>query len=139
MLHRSTVRRARRVSTLTLVVLALGACSTTYVTEDSTTTVAATTTVPTGTPDVLLPRLVATVDQLSEAIIGDGDQKEILVEAENLWAATKNDVAATDPEGAANMEAMMTLARTAVDRTRPADADKATKFLTQLVDVHLAG
>lgn len=97
------------------------------------------TTLPTGTPAELLPRLVATVDQISEAIIDEGDQRALLAQAEALWAATQDDVAATDPEAADSMQQMMDLARVAVERIRPADADKATKFLSDLVDDHLGG
>jgi hypothetical protein len=97
------------------------------------------TTLPTGTPAELLPRLVATVDQISEAIIDEGDQRALLAEAEALWAATQADVAASDAEAAESMQRMMDLARVSVERIRPADADKATKFLGDLVDDYLAG
>ncbi len=100
---------------------------------------AGSTTLPTGTPSDLLPRLVATVNQISEAIIDEGDQRALLAEAEALWAATQADVAATDAEAAQSMQQMMDLARVAVERIRPADADKATKFLSDLVDAYLAG
>lgn len=96
------------------------------------------TTVPTGPPSDLLPRLVATVDQISEAIIDEGDQRALLAEAEALWAATQADVAATDADAAESMQQMMDLARVSVERVRPADADKATKFLGDLVDAYLA-
>jgi hypothetical protein len=97
------------------------------------------TTLPTGSPAELLPRLVATVDEISEAIIDEGDQRALLAEAEALWTAVQADVAAADPEAAESMQQMMDLARVAVERIRPADADKATKFLGDLVDDHLAG
>jgi hypothetical protein len=100
---------------------------------------AGSTTVPTGTPAELLPRLVATVDKISEAIIDEGDQRALLAEAEALWAAAQADVAATDAEAAESMQRMIDLARVAVERIRPADADKATKFLSDLVDAYLAG
>lgn len=96
------------------------------------------TTVPTGPPSDLLPRLVATVDQISEAIIDEGDQRALLAEAEALWAAIESDVAATDADAAESMQQMMDLARVSVERIRPADADKATKFLGDLVDAYLA-
>jgi hypothetical protein len=99
---------------------------------------AGSTTLPTGTPADLLPQLVATVDQISEAIIDEGDQRALLAEAEALWTAAQADVAATNADAAESMQQMMDLARVSVERVRPADADKATKFLGDLVDAYLA-
>jgi hypothetical protein len=122
-----------------VLALATAGCSATVDDGSSTAANAVSTTLPTGTPSELLPRLVSTVDQISEAIIGEGDQRALLAEAEAIWAATQPDVAEVDDRAAESMQQMMDLARVAVERVRPADADKATKFLGDLVDDHLSG
>lgn len=96
------------------------------------------TTLPAGTPAELLPRLVTTLQAVAEAIIDDADQVALLAEAEALWAASEPEVAAEDTTSAEEMEGMMDLARRAVERRRPADADKAAKFLDLLVDHYLS-
>jgi hypothetical protein len=128
-----------RVGAVAVIMLLGASCATEVVSETepvdtgASTMSAMTTTLP-GTPEVLLARLVVTLQAVSEAIIDSGDQRALLAQAEDMWAAAKPEVAANDAVAAEQMEGMMDLARTAVDRTRPADADKAAKFLGDLVE-----
>lgn len=123
-----------------LVALATGCATEVVDSGEPTSTIAATTTtLPSGPPAELLPQLVVTLRAVSEAIIDEGDQRALLAEAEGLWSAAKPEVAATDADTAEEMEGMMDIARLAVERSRPADADKAAKFLESLVDHYLEG
>jgi hypothetical protein len=114
----------------------LAACSpTTYdASLASTTSVAATTTtLPTGTAQVLLPRMLAVVQGLSAKVIsGDGDQ-QAASEVEQYWAAVKDEIGRSHPALVADFEFVVRRCRSAADRNRPADADRAYKNLVELV------
>jgi hypothetical protein len=128
--------------------LVLSACGTTTFDETvaTTTIVATTTTLPEGTADELLPRLVTGLSDLSLLIgpvpagfdRGDIDKRSRLAEIEALWAAVEREVVADDPDTADAIVRMLDLARLAVERSRPADADKAAKFVADLVRDYLA-
>lgn len=130
----------RRVAGFTMLVpvLALCACAETTVDADPTeaTTSATGATVPvvssalTGSAADLGARLVAQARALSDHIVeGDGDV-EALAELEATWTALRPDA----PEALrADFETAIDLARRAVDRRRPADADKASNNLATLV------
>jgi hypothetical protein len=129
--------------------LVFSACGTTTFDETvaTTTIVATTTTLPEGTADELLPRLVTGLSDLSLLIgpvpagfdRGDIDKRSRLAEIEALWAAVEREVVADDPDTADAIVRMLDLARLAVERSRPADADKAAKFVADLVRDYLAG
>lgn len=138
----------RRSLGLMAATLVLSACGTTTFDETvaTTTIVATTTTLPEGTADELLPRLVTGLSDLSLLIgpipagfdRGDIDKRSRLAEIEALWAAVEREVVADDPDTADAIVRMLDLARLAVERSRPADADKAAKFVADLVRDYLA-
>ena len=131
----------RSVALLAIVLVASSACApTTFDTSETTTiAVANTTTVPSGPASELLPRLAERMVQLSSYIGPDASGKtasgktELLAEIEAIWAAAETEVAATSPSSAESIGRMVDLARTAVERNRPADADKAAKFAGQVI------
>lgn len=139
------MRRTLGLVAATLVVTACGA-TTFDETVATTTIVATTTTLPEGTADELLPRLVTGLSDLSLLIgpvpagfdRGDIDKRSRLAEIEALWAAVEREVVADDPDTADAIVRMLDLARLAVERSRPADADKAAKFVADLVRDYLA-
>lgn len=118
----------------------VGCAPTTYETSASTTVVAATTTIPTGPVDELLPRLRQTMLTLSSFIGPNASgstssgKNEVLAEIEALWSAAETEVTSLSPESAESIGRMVDLARTAVERNRPADADKAAKFAGAVID-----
>ncbi len=138
----------RRSLGLVAATLVFSACGTTTFDETvaTTTIVATTTTLPEGTADELLPRLVTGLSDLSLLIgpvpagfdRGDIDKRSRLAEIEALWAAVEREVVADDPDTADAIVRMLDLARLAVERSRPADADKAAKFVADLVRDYLA-
>lgn len=125
----------------------LVACGTTTYDESAATTtvVATTTTLPEGTATELLPRLVTGLSDLSLLIgpvpegfdRGDADKRTRLAEIEALWAAVEREVVADDPDAADAIVRQLDLARLAVERSRPADADKAAKFVADVVADYL--
>lgn len=134
------------------VIAALGAAAvmsgcgaTTFDTSIASTTSGApvTVTVPSGTTDELLQSLAAAMNGLSGLIGPDSSgrtpsgKNEQLVAIEALWDAVQSDVTSSDPEAADAIGRMVALAQTAVDRNRPADADKAARFAGQVIDQYL--
>lgn len=123
------------------IVIALSSCApTTYETSATTTAVAATTTLPSGPASELLPRLSAAMLSLSSYIGPNSSgstasgKEAVLAEIEALWNAAETEVIALSPESAESIGRMVDLARTAVERNRPADADKAAKFAGTVID-----
>lgn len=137
-----TARAAAMASVLAvgLFTVLVGCAPTTYETSASTTVGAATTTIPTGPVDELLPRLRRTMLTLSSFIGPNASgsttsgKNEVLAEIEALWSAAETEVTSLSPESAESIGRMVDLARTAVERNRPADADKAAKFAGAVID-----
>lgn len=115
--------------------VALLACGTTTVDTVDTTAPASTTTstVPTGTVDELLDRLLAEVAALSERVVDNDGDDEALARAEALWEAAEADVEAARRDLLDDFAAAMQLVRRSVERRRPADADKAANNLRVLI------
>ncbi|MFT3852530.1 MAG: hypothetical protein QM733_07330 [Ilumatobacteraceae bacterium] len=120
--------------------LALSGCvGTTYDSSiPSEPTLAATTTLPSGPASDLLPRLVTTAGSLSAAITGQGDKTAITDDAQNLWNAAQQQVAAQRPELLGGFEANVAKLADAARFNRAADADKAFKNLQALTASFLA-
>ena len=101
------------------------------------------TTLPSGPASELLPRLAEAMNSLSSYIGPDQGQStppgkdRVLADIDNLWNAASTEVAATDPSAADSIGRMVDLAHTAVERNRPADADKAAKFAGQVISDYL--
>lgn len=130
----------------TLVLSACGATVFDATSSTTTTIVAPTITVPTGAATELLPRLVSTMSELSSLIGFDPsgqrrdrvDKNFRLGEIEAIWKAARREVSAADPNTADTISRLVELARQAVERNRPADADKAAKFTADAVAIYLA-
>lgn len=87
-----------------------------------------------GSAADLLPELAVEMSRLGSLIAeGDGDD-EALARIEAIWTQIRPEIETTHPELVNGIGAMIDMARTAVERTRPADADKAFSVLTDLVD-----
>jgi hypothetical protein len=144
-----TIRR-RACAGLVIAVLAWITTScgaTTYDESIATTSVVSaptSTTVPTGTTQELLGTLAVAMDGLSGLIGPDSSgrtpagKNERIVTIEALWKAVEPAVAASDAEAADAIGRMVELAKTAVERNRPADADKAARFAGQVIDKFLS-
>lgn len=133
-------------ATLTTLVIAVSvACApTTYDTSVSTSSTSApATTQPSGSVEELLRRLATAMGGLSTYIgpdqsgrtpAGKADQLALI---ESIWSAVETEVTNEDPASADSLGRMVDLARTAVERNRPADADKAARFAGQVIEEYL--
>lgn len=133
----SRAHRSNRVVSSVLLLTGLSACATTVVDTTATTTSTSTTTTtvaPTGTSE-LLTALLERIRGLSEIVVETGGQaaRDRLAEIEDLWERARPAVTATQESLVEDFERMIALCRLAVERRRPAEADKAYAFLTPLV------
>jgi hypothetical protein len=121
-----------RVAAAALAALLLGACAETTIDDGTGTTAAGvTTTAPSGSPDELLARLSTRAYLLSSAIV-EGQGQVAMDELESLWTAATAQLPRTD--FVLNVEHQLSMMRNAVERKRPADADKAARHIDTLVD-----
>jgi hypothetical protein len=125
-----------------VTLLATGCASTTYdetLATTATTAVATTTTVPTGTAAELLPRLRDEAASLSGVMIDEGDADAVAERIVALWEAAGQEVGRTRPDLVDSFDDNVALVLKAVQFSRAADADKASKNFDALVDAYLGG
>jgi hypothetical protein len=83
----------------------------------------------------LLPQLGVEMSRLSSQISEDGDEdKATVARITALWAAAHTEVEATRPDLLESFQTTVDMATSAVERNRPADADKAFSNLSRLID-----
>jgi len=140
------MKSLRPIGLLLGVLVILTGCSTTYDRTAGTTIApinASTTTLPTGTVEELLPRLVEAMLGLSSLIgpnqsgqtkSGKADQLALI---NQLWNAAETELITVDPVAAESLGRLVDLSNTAVTANHPADADKAARFAGQVVDNYL--
>jgi hypothetical protein len=136
-----TLRHPVAIGTAVLATLLITACSpTTYDSSlETTTPVAVTTTsLPIGSAAQLLPVMLTEVQGLSEKVAANKGDGETATLIEQLWAAMKPEIESARPELVKDFEFVVRRCRTAADRRRPADADRAYRNLSELVDNYLA-
>ena len=125
------------VSLVVLSLCSLAACSTTIVdTAPTTTLVAPTTVVPSGTATELFDQLQTTVGELSKAI-SDSDRamaKVKLAEIQEIWKVLQPQIADRGDQFIQDMQRIIDLAISSVERNRPADADKSLRFLSLVIE-----
>jgi hypothetical protein len=129
-------RPAATAATLLIGAFALGACSTTIDPTVTTLPAGGTTTtvfVATGTTSELLDQLVETATGLSEAIVDNEGQRDIMARIDTLWEAVRPGVEDAVPDTILEFDRAIALMHNGVDRRRPADADKALNNFRNLV------
>ncbi len=124
--------------------ITLGACGTTFIDEtvatvDTSPTVT-TTTLPAVDPDAPLPELLVEIEtlmfDLDERIIEEDRQVETFDRIDELWVAAESQIRRNDPEDVYNFGQAIELARTGVERRRPADASKGYKIIADVIDAN---
>ena len=132
-LHQTWVRAAVCLA----VVAATASCATTIVDDAGTTTSTSTTTttLPSGDIAVLLNALLDRVRGLSEIVVETGGERarNRLAEIEAVWQRSRVIVERDHGALVEDFDRMIDLCRLAVERRRPAEADKAYSFLRPLV------
>jgi hypothetical protein len=71
---------------------------------------------------------------LSSQISGVGDERVSLSRIDGIWAVIQQQIQTQRPDLFDGMQTTIDLATSAVERNRPADADKAARLLGDLVD-----
>ena len=133
----------RRVSAFVLLgalITVASSCATTINLSAPTTLVQpAVTTLPTGTTIELFGQMKSTLSELSIAITNEDKPREktTLATVLNIWGALQPQIVAaggeTVDQTVADMQRIVDLASSSVQRTRPADADKALRFLDLVI------
>ena len=117
----------------------LTSCSTTILDTINTTTtssVVTTTTVPNGDIPELLGQLLENTQGLGSAIVAKDKAvtAEKLRNVESIWVALKPQLLELPNDLVTDIERIVNLVRSAVNKKRPADADKALRFVSLIVD-----
>ena len=117
----------------------LTSCSTTILDTINTTTtssVVTPTTIPTGDIPELLGQLLENTQGLGSAIVAKDKAvtAEKLRNVESIWVALKPQLLELPNDLATDIERIVNLVRSAVNKKRPADADKALRFVSLIVD-----
>ena len=131
------MKSAARVFLCVLAMCSLAACSTTIVdTAPTTTLVPPTTVIPTGTATELFDQLQATLGEVSKAI-SDSDRamaKVKLAEIEEIWKVLQPQIAERGDQFIQDMQRIIDLAISSIERNRPADAVKSLRFLSLVIE-----
>lgn len=134
------LRRVRAFVLLSALITVASSCATTINLSAPTTLVQpAVTTLPTGTTIELFGQMKSTLSELSIAITNEDKPREktTLATVLNIWGALQPQIVAaggeTVDQTVADMQRIVDLASSSVQRTRPADADKALRFLDLLI------
>ena len=126
-----------RVSLVVLAMCSLAACSTTIVdTAPTTTLVPPTTVVPSGTETELFAQLQTTIGDMSKAISESNGAlaKTKLAEIRALWEVLQPEIADRGDQFMQDMQRIVDLAISSIERNRPADADKSLRFLSLVIE-----
>ena len=129
-----------RIAATAACVVALSSCSTTIIDTVQTTlptnTTTTTTSAPSGDILSLLTQLSNVTYGLGQAIV-DGDSavyKQRAEAAHSIWKVLEPQIRAEGIDLVEDVERIIGLIDTATERKRPADADKASRFLQLIQD-----
>ena len=133
----------RRVRTFVLIgaLIAVASSCATTINLAAPTTLAqpAVTTLPTGTTSELFGQMKSTLSELSLAITNEDKSraKTTLATVLNIWRSLQPQIVAeggeTVDQTVVDMQRIVDLASSSVQRTRPADADKALRLLDLVI------
>jgi len=134
------MRHIREAVLLGILSVAVSSCATTINLSAPTTLLQpAVTTLPTGTATELFGQLKSSIAELSVALT-DQDKtraQTTLATVLNIWDALQPQISgaggATVDQTVVDMQRIIDLATSSVERTRPADADKALRFLDLVI------
>ena len=130
----------KRLLSISLCAIALTSCAT-EITGSTESTVAAVTTTtapvaPTGSIISLLEQLLPVADGLGQAVV-DGDSKvfkEKVAQADAIMLAIEPLIRESKIDVLESVQRVVDLIHTAAERKRPADADKALRFIPLIIE-----
>ena len=130
----------KRLLSISLCAIALTSCATEITgSTESTVALVTTTTIPvapTGSILSLLEQLVPIADGLGQAVV-DGDSKvlkEKVAQADAILLAIEPLIRESKIDVLESVQRVVDLIHTAAERKRPADADKALRFIPLIID-----
>jgi hypothetical protein len=130
----------RRFLSVSLCAIALTSCATEITGSTESTVVPVTTTTipvaPTGSIISLLQQLTPVADGLGQAVV-DGESKlakEKVAQADAILLAIEPLILESKIDILESVQRVVRLMQTAVERKRPADADKALRFIPLIID-----
>lgn len=121
-------------------VLSLSSCATTIVGTTDTTIAVGTTTSTVATPSGeiidLLRQLSTVADGLGQSIVDgeSGVSKAKVAEADAIWLVLEPKIRESGIDVVDSVESIVRLIHTATERKRPADADKALRFIPLVIE-----
>lgn len=130
---------AKTLTLAAIISLGTSACATKYDTADESTTTApasTTTTIPRGTLSELFQEVLSIGRDLGNDVATgkSTDAREKLADIKATWQAIQPMIADRGADLNADLQRLINLYNTAVERKRPADADKATRFLSLAIE-----
>ena len=130
----------KRLFCVSLCAIALTSCATTITGSTESTVAPVTTTTipiaPTGSIISLLEQLLPVADGLGQAVV-DGDSqvfKEKVAQADAIMVAIEPLIRESKIDVLESVQRVVDLIHTAAERKRPADADKALRFIPLIID-----
>ena len=130
----------KRLLSVSLCAIALTSCATTITgSTESTIAPASTTTIPvipTGSIISLLEQLLPVADGLGQAVV-DGDSKVFnakVAQADAIMLAIEPLIRESKIDVLESVQRVVNLIHTAAERKRPADADKALRFIPLIIE-----
>ena len=130
----------KRLLSVSLCAIALTSCATTITGSTESTVAPVTTTTipvaPTGSIISLLEQLIPIADGLGQAVV-DGDSKvlkEKVARADAIMLAIEPLIRESKIDVLESVQRVVDLIHTATERKRPADADKALRFIPLIID-----
>ena len=130
----------KRLLRIALCAIALTSCATEITGSTESTVVPVTTTTipvaPTGSIISLLQQLIPVADGLGQAVV-DGESKlakEKVAQADAILLAIEPLILESEIDILESVQRVVRIMQTAVERKRPADADKALRFIPLIID-----
>lgn len=130
------MKPARTLATVALCAVVMSSCATEIISVDTTLPPGSTTTTTIPTPEGNIIELLDQLDELTNNLgqeIVDGERDTInrkLAIAQAIMVAIEPQIRESGIDLVEDVERIVGLVQTAVQRKRPADADKAKRFLT---------
>jgi hypothetical protein len=133
------MKNSVRILAIGLVTASLSSCSTQILTTSTTLPGATTTTtvpVPSGTSVQLLEQLQSAVDGLGQAVV-DKDRDTMnhkVAQVDAIWKVLEPQVRESGVDLVDDIQKIVDFVHVAVNRIRPAEADKAVRFLGLIME-----
>jgi hypothetical protein len=133
------MKNSTRILAIGLVAVSLSSCSTKILTASTTLpgpTTTSTVPVPSGTSVELLEQLSTVVQGLGQAVV-DGDSATTahkMAQTDAIWKVLEPQIRESGVDLVEDVQRIVNFVHTAVTRKRPAEADKAGRFLSLILE-----